>query len=61
MYERESAFQSRRFLPKLQPVKGIFMQSQVKNAIVTTGIVLATIYVLNKISFTRPVVQTALA
>lgn len=37
------------------------MQSQVKNAVVTTGIVLLTIYVLNKISFTRPMVQTALA
>ncbi len=37
------------------------MQSQVKNAVVTTGIVLLTIYVMNKISFTRPIVQTALA
>lgn len=37
------------------------MQSQVKNAVVTTAIVLGTIFVLNKISFTRPLVQTALA
>lgn len=37
------------------------MQSQVKNAVITTAIVLGTIFVLNKISFTRPLVQTALA
>lgn len=37
------------------------MQSQVKNAVVTTAIVLTTIFVLNKITFTRGLVQQALA
>ena len=36
------------------------MQSQVKNALMTTAIVLGTIFVLNKISFTRPLVRMAL-
>jgi hypothetical protein len=37
------------------------MQSKLKDALVTTAVVLGTIYVLNKVSFTRNVVQTALA
>lgn len=37
------------------------MQSKVKDALVTTAVVLATIYVLNKVSFTRNIVQTAIA
>jgi hypothetical protein len=37
------------------------MQTQVKNALITTAVTLATIYVLNKITFTRPFVQMALA
>jgi len=37
------------------------MQAQIKNAVMTTAVVLVTIYALNKISFTRPIVQTALA
>lgn len=37
------------------------MQSQIKNAVMTTAIVLGTIYVLNKFAPTRNVVQTALA
>lgn len=36
------------------------MQSQVKNALITTAVVLGTIFVLNKISFTRPIVRMAL-
>lgn len=36
------------------------MQSKVKEALMTTAAVLATIYVLNKISFTKSLVQTAL-
>lgn len=36
------------------------MQSQVKNALITTGIVLATVFVLNMFGPTRGVVQKAL-
>jgi len=34
--------------------------STVKNAAITTATVLAVIYVLNMVSFTRPIVQKAL-
>lgn len=37
------------------------MQSHVKNAAITTAIVLGTIYVLNMFAPTRAVVQKALA
>lgn len=37
------------------------MQSQVKNAVVTTAIVLATIFALNMFAPTRSIVQKALA
>jgi hypothetical protein len=37
------------------------MQSKVKEALVSTAIVLATIYVLRRVPFTRPVVDTVLA
>lgn len=37
------------------------MQSQVKNAVITTGIVLGTIYLLNMFAPTRNIVQKALA
>jgi hypothetical protein len=40
---------------------GETMQSKVKDALMTTGAVLLTIFVLNKISFTRNLVQTALS
>jgi len=43
------------------PLTGPQMQSKLKDALMTTAVVLATIYVLNKVSFTRNVVQTALA
>lgn len=36
------------------------MQSQIKNALMTTGIVLATVYVLNMFGPTRGVVQKAI-
>jgi hypothetical protein len=36
------------------------MQSKVKEALMTTAVVLATVYVLNKVSFTKKLVQTAL-
>jgi len=55
-----SGFQSVRFLSKLPNCQRIFMQTQVKNALVTTAVVLGTIFVLNKISFTRPIVRMAL-
>jgi len=34
--------------------------AKIKEAVVTTAVVLAVIYAMNKISFTRGVVQTAL-
>lgn len=37
------------------------MQSKLKDALMTTAVVLATVYVLNKVSFTRSIVQTAIA
>jgi len=37
------------------------MQSQVKNALISTGVVLATIYVLNMFGPTRGLVQKAIA
>ena len=37
------------------------MQSHVKNALVTTAIVLATIYVLRRVPTVNGLVQTALA
>lgn len=37
------------------------MQSKLKDALITTAVVLGTVYVLNKVSFTRNIVQTALA
>lgn len=37
------------------------MQSQIKNAVITTGIVLGTIFVLNMFAPTRGIVQKALA
>lgn len=37
------------------------MQSQVKNALISTAVVLATVYVLNMFGPTRSVVQKALA
>lgn len=37
------------------------MPSQVKNALITTGIVLGTIFVLNMFAPTRGIVQKALA
>jgi hypothetical protein len=61
MYERKAGFQSGLLLSKLQPSKEIFMQSQVKNAVITTGIVLGTIYLLNMFAPTRNIVQKALA
>jgi len=36
------------------------MQSQVKNALITTGIVLATVFVLNMFGPSRSLVQKAL-
>lgn len=36
------------------------MKAQIKNAVVTTAIVLATIYALRKVSFTKSVIDTAL-
>ena len=36
------------------------MQAHIKNALMTAGIVLATIYVLRKVSFTKTIVDTAL-
>lgn len=61
MYERERVFQSALSPSTLQPTERLSMQSQVKNAVVTTAIVLTTIFVLNKITFTRGLVQQALA
>lgn len=37
------------------------MFAKAKGALITTGLVLATVYVLNQISATRPLVQKALA
>jgi hypothetical protein len=37
------------------------MQSKIKDALVSTAIVLATIYALNRVAATRKIVQTALA
>lgn len=37
------------------------MQSKIKDALVSTAAVLATIYVLNQLSVTRGLVQKALA
>lgn len=37
------------------------MQSHVKNALITTGIVLGTVFLLNMFPMTRPIVQKALA
>lgn len=37
------------------------MQSQVKNAVMTTGLVLLTIFVLRKVSFTKNIVDMAFA
>lgn len=37
------------------------MQSQIKNAVITTAVTLAVIFALNQISFTRPLVQKALS
>jgi hypothetical protein len=36
------------------------MLAHAKNAAITTGIVLVTIFVLNQIPFTRPLVQKAI-
>lgn len=36
------------------------MQAQVKQAVMTTGVVLLTIFVLRKISFTRGLIDTAI-
>ena len=36
------------------------MKAHLKNALMTTAVVLASIYVLNKVSVTRGLVQTAL-
>ncbi len=35
--------------------------SKIKEALVTTAVVLATVYALNQVAFTRPMVQKALA
>lgn len=35
--------------------------AKIKEALITTAVVLATVYALNQIPFTRPVVQKALA
>lgn len=37
------------------------MQAQVKNALMTTAIVLATIYVLRRVSVSRGLVDTAIS
>jgi hypothetical protein len=37
------------------------MQSKIKDALISTAVVLATVYALNQIAFTRGVVQKALA
>lgn len=37
------------------------MQSQLKQALMTTAVVLASMYVLNQVSFTRNIVQKAIA
>lgn len=37
------------------------MQSKIKDVLMTTAAVLATVYVLNQIAFTRNLVQKALA
>lgn len=37
------------------------MQSKVKEALMTTAVVLVTIYALNKVSFTKGIVQKALS
>lgn len=42
------------------PEKDSPMTSKLKEALLTTGVVLATVYVLNKVSFTRNIVQEAL-
>lgn len=36
------------------------MKAQIKNAVMTTAIVLATVYLLRKVSFTKNVIDTAL-
>lgn len=36
------------------------MQANIKNALMTTAAVLATLYVLNQVSFTRGIVQKAI-
>lgn len=36
------------------------MKAQIKNAVMTTAIVLATVYLLRKVSFTKTVIDTAL-
>lgn len=36
------------------------MTSKLKEALLTTAVVLATVYVLNKVTFTRGIVQEAL-
>ena len=37
------------------------MQSKIKDVLITTAAVLACVYVLNKVAFTRNLVQKALA
>lgn len=36
------------------------MNAQLKNAVITTGIVLVTIFALRKVAFTKNIVDTAL-
>lgn len=37
------------------------MQSKIKDALISTAVVLATIYALNQVGFTKGLVQRALA
>lgn len=48
------------WLPSIN-IQGTAMQSKIKDVLMTTAAVLATVYVLNQIAFTRNLVQKALA
>lgn len=63
MYERVSDFQSSLLPIKLSTIHRktpMPTTSKIKEAVVTTAVVLAVIYSLNQLSFTRGVVQKAL-
>lgn len=62
MHVQQRPFQSGLFLSTIQPSsQEPAMQSQLKQALMTTAVVLASMYVLNQVSFTRNIVQKAIA